>query len=115
MPSMTPQNWPRKAWAARLNLSGLWSAKPVRVYRHSLFDPFETPYEYWDRSGDLCIPHLGVEKEEGWVSFSSEDRAEVEAFIDEVRKALLASSRAASKMRTPGAKAVGHLLERLSQ
>jgi len=86
--------WPRKAWAACLNLSGLWANKPLRIHRRANDDfdvfsdePQETTYEYWARDGNLRVVELGIYVLDGCITFASEDKKDVELFIQQVQKA----------------------------
>ncbi len=64
-----------KIWSNMVNLSGLYSDKPVSCYYNKTLD------SWWDKLGDYEITKLGYMEDAGCVYFSSENKEEVEHFI----------------------------------
>lgn len=81
----------KQLWATCLNLSGIWSKKPVRVTRH--LDELGSPgFSYWDRSGNLTVKGAGLEVSRGCITYASKNKEEVELFIkqaEELQKSML--------------------------
>lgn len=66
---------PKKVWAIAINLNGLWCKKPRRMtWKEEL-------QEYYDRGGDLSVPDIGLVVEPCITSFASENKKDVEIFI----------------------------------
>jgi hypothetical protein len=65
-----------------INLSGLYSKKPVRCDSVATYDN----NKYWDKDGDFCVDinKLGIEYKECIVTFSSENEKEVQIWTDGV-------------------------------
>lgn len=67
---------PKTLWAARVNLSGLVSVCPIRVtYRSELEG-------WWDKTGEFDVTRPGIEGTSGSITFSSENKKEVQTWIE---------------------------------
>ena len=65
-------------WANSVNLRGLYFKKPVKVTF------CECLHNYWDTSGNYSIEDKGLIKSDGCVSFASDDKKEVEIWMEGV-------------------------------
>jgi len=73
-------NKPKKLWVAWLNMGGgLHGNKPRRVTYMEDLD------SYWDKTGDYDCRGAGLEINDSCASFASEDKEEVEIFIDGIQ------------------------------
>jgi hypothetical protein len=70
-----------KLWGTCVNLSGLYSEKPIRVFKEESLDSF------YDRAGDFSVPGPGLraERDGGVIYFASENKEDVEEFIAGVK------------------------------
>lgn len=102
--------FPQKLWASRVNLSGLYSKKPVRVYRR-VDRMHGRQYAYWDAGGDLEILDIGLHLSKTCVRFASDSHLEVENFINEIEQAQkeIISASASSPLGV-GFKVVSHMI-----
>lgn len=62
-------------WATCVNLNGVYSKNPIRVFKHEYLD------DYYDKAGNLGIPGPGLTKKDLVTYFASKDKTEVERFI----------------------------------
>jgi hypothetical protein len=62
-------------WSAGINLAGVWSKTPIKMYWHDASDA------WWDDSADLFIRKLGLCKKDGIITFSSYKKRDVEIFL----------------------------------
>jgi hypothetical protein len=68
----------KKLYANMLNLSGLYSNKPVMLTFDSESD------RWWDKDGNFEATKVGTESACGYVKFTSESRREVECWTNGV-------------------------------
>lgn len=74
-------NKPKKLWASGVNLSGVYSDKPVRVTFHEELSGYDDKDYWYDKEGNFEINAVGVTKNDGSFWFSSESKEEVETFL----------------------------------
>jgi hypothetical protein len=107
-----------KLWATCVNLSGLYSDKPVRVYKEDRLDSF------YDRGGNFSVPGPGLRTEKyGVIYFASGKKEDVEEFIAGVKSmqhtltdlAEKELNRVKGALKRSGAKSVVETLKRWSQ
>lgn len=85
---MKNKNLPQILWANSVNLVGLFSKSPIRcVLRKEYLDINQPIWE--NRENDFSISQIGLDLSDtgGLISFSSENKNEVEAWINGVRSA----------------------------
>lgn len=79
---------PSTIWVARVNLSGLYSSNPIPA-KLVVGRDYEGAGNSWvTTNGDFHICRIGVEKKSGYVTFSSESKAEVECFLQGVKSTM---------------------------
>lgn len=72
MKSHTPPT--NKLWCAKVNLAGLYSAKPIEMRLTGLSG-------WWSRDGNLSADGPGLYYADGYIDFASHSKREVELFI----------------------------------
>lgn len=86
---------PKSLWATRINLTGLWDNKPTRVYWDNEIG------DYWDHSNEMNVPD-----EKGYFTagicsyFVSENKEEVQKFIDDYQEAIGEALNSIEKIET---------------
>lgn len=72
----------RTVYAAGLNLSGLWSKKPIKVY-------YDADLRCWyDASENLSVERMGYHQPFSWLkTYASTSKADVQTWIDGVSAA----------------------------
>jgi len=69
-------------WAAKVNLSGLYSSVPQRMVQYKDLDG------WWAADGNFTVSAKGPTKGSGWVCFAHSNRAVVAAWILGVRASM---------------------------
>jgi hypothetical protein len=84
----------RKLWGNYFSLNyGVRNKNPIRFYEHTYLT---SKSEFYDKSEDLSIEEgLCFERDCGWVSFSSENKAEVLAFMEGAKEVMAAAKEVA--------------------
>jgi hypothetical protein len=71
-----------------INLSGLYSKKPIKCYVQSKYFDMLTDKSivYWDKDGNFNIDsgNLGIESKDGYIKFTSENEDEVKIWTNGV-------------------------------
>jgi hypothetical protein len=68
-------------WVAKINLSGLYCKIPTRV-------KVDEGGKYWDKEGNFDVIGRGTHAGYGHITFASENKKEVQLWIDGVRAAM---------------------------
>lgn len=77
-----PKRRPRMIYGACINLSGLYSAKPLRCY----FDKYAVTW--YDTDANVAIDQLGLVVKQSVITYASTKESDVSAWIAGVRSAM---------------------------
>ena len=69
----------KQLWAAMINLSGLYSPRPIRVFWH------KTLKEYYASDGNFSVAFDGLTRTACIVTFAHHNKMMVQTWIDGVR------------------------------
>lgn len=75
-------------WGNCINLSGLYSTKPIKCIKDNEFEHDIDRTIYWDKSGTFDIEVVGLDKKKGCIKFSSFDKKETEVWTDGAKSIL---------------------------
>lgn len=75
------ENLPKVLWAARVNMAGLWSSKPIKVRLDEEMLEQDFDAVWYDKEGDFGVDVVGLEKNEYSTTLSSTSKDEIKQFI----------------------------------
>ena len=81
MAKQKKKKMPKTVWANGVNLRGLWSDKPIKMFCHDS-EWGEEPL-YYDKLGDIEISSsLGLDIDQSVITFASVNKKEVQHWTD---------------------------------
>ena len=91
---------PQILWANGVNLRGLWSDKPVKMYyAKSYYDDEDV---WYDCIGNLSVEKIGLDKCAHHITFASEDKSEVATWTQGALALCEIMAQTLARYRLPG-------------